>query len=151
MSLRTFINKIAKFFAGIFKSLAKELQKSIEIGVLVTEGVKNFDTANPMAADILTAIIPGTLDDKIKDKLREALPKIVIELRLVQATQGLTDPNEIMMAALKVFQQLDGDYKSAFLHDLSILTAQVAADGKLTWSDGVYLLEWYYRNKIKAS
>lgn len=150
MSLKTFINKIAKFFAGIFKSLAKELQKGIEIGVQITEGLKNFDTANPMAADILTAIIPGTLDDKIKDKLREALPKIVIELRLVKATEGLTDPNEIMLAAVKVIKQLDGDYQSAFLHDFSILAAQVAADGKLSWSDAVYLLEWFYQNKFKG-
>lgn len=149
MSLKSFLNKIGNFFAGIFKSLAKELQKGIAIGVEVTEAVKKFDTNNPHVADILTAIIPGDLDDKIKMKLREALPGIVIQLRLVQAAQGLTDPNEIMLAAVKVIQQLDNDYQSAFLHNFSIMAAQVAADGELSWSDAVYLLEWYYRNKFK--
>jgi ferric iron reductase protein FhuF len=50
-----------------------------------------------------------------------------------------------------VLQGLDGDIKSAFLHNISILVAQVAADGKLTWSDGVYILEWYYQNVDKAA
>jgi hypothetical protein len=45
----------------------------------------------------------------------------------------------------------DGDIKSAFLHNLSILVAQVAADGKLSWGDGVYILEWYYQHEYKAA
>lgn len=147
MSLKSFLQKIANFFSEIFHSLVPELQKAVAIGVQITDAVKNFDTANPEVADILTAIIPGTLDDTIKAKLREELPKLAIELRLIGATVNVTDPNEIMLAAVKVIQQMDGDYKSAFLHDLSILAAQVAADGKLSWSDAVYLLEWFYRNK----
>jgi len=147
MSLKSFLHHIADFFANTFHSLVPALQKAIEIGVTVTDAVKNFDTANPEVADILTAIIPGTIDDTIKAKLREELPKIAIELRLIGATINVSDPNEIMLAAVKVIQQMDGDYKSAFLHNFSILAAQVAADGKLNWSDAVYLLEWFYKNK----
>lgn len=149
MSLKTFLKKIGDFFARIFKSLAKELQEAVAIGVKITEAIKTFDDNNPTVADVITAIIPGDLDDKIKARLREMLPKIVVELRLVDAAKGLTDPDEIMLAAVKVIQQLDGDYQSAFLHNFSILAAQVAADGKLSWSDAVYLLEWYYRNRFK--
>lgn len=151
MSLKSFLQHIADFFANIFKSLLPTLQKAVEVGADITEAVKNFDFKNPQVADILTAIIPGDLDDRIKDKLREELPKIVIELRLIGATVNVADPNEIMLNAVKVIQQMDGDYKSAFLHSFSILAAQVAADGKLSWSDAIYLLEWYYQNKVKAS
>lgn len=149
MSLKTFFKKIGDFFARLFKSLAKELQKAVSIGVEVTEAIKKFDEKNPMVADILTSIIPGDVDDRIKERMRVMLPKIVIELRLVDSAKGLTDPDEIMLAAVKVIQQLDGDYKSAFLHNFSILAAQAASDGKLSWSDAVYLMEWYYRNKFK--
>ncbi len=48
-------------------------------------------------------------------------------------------------------KSLDGDIKSSFLHTISILVAEAAADGKLTWSDGVYLLEWYYQHKYKSA
>ena len=145
--MKKILKSILSFLSGLFSKLSPILEKAIDVGVTVTDAIKNFDAANPAAADILTAIIPGTLDDNIKNLLRANLPKIVVELKLVQATEGLTDPNEIMLAATKVIQQLSGDYRSSFLNSLAIITAQVAADGKLDWNDAAYLLKWYYDNK----
>lgn len=150
MSLRSFFNNLFQQIAKFFKGLLPELKQAVHKGVQIVEAIKDFDTTNPEVADILTAIIPGTWDDALKDKLRAALPKIVVELRLVDAAAGLTDPQEIMAAAVAFIQQLDGDYQSAALHDLSIITAQVAADGKLDWHDAVYLLQWYYEHKYKG-
>lgn len=147
MSLKSIIHSIGGFFAHLFSGLLPELKSAIHIGVTVVDAIKTFDTASPEVADILTAIIPGTFDDKIKNLLREKLPSILIELRLVDATLGLTDPNEITAAAVKTLQQLSGDYHSAFLNSLSIIVAQVAADGKLDWNDAAYLLKWYYDHK----
>lgn len=147
--MKKLLKEIEAFVADLFKGLLPEIQKAVHIGVTVTQAIKNFDTANPEVADILTAIIPGDLDDTIKNKIREELPKIIIELKLVDATLGLTDPNEIMLAAMKVIQQLDEDYSSVSLHNLSILIAQVAADGKLDWSDAILLVEWFYQNYVK--
>lgn len=141
---------LAQIWAGIkslFNSLPAELKTAVHIAVQLTENIKNF-VDSPLA-DVLTAIIPTTADDMVKQWLRLRLPGILTELRLVEATLGLTDPAEITAAAIKVIQGLTGDTKSAFLHDLSIMVAQVAADGKLTWSDGVYILEMYYKYEFK--
>jgi hypothetical protein len=102
------------------------------------------------AVDVLTALIPGDADDQIKDWLRAKLPIILTELKLADSCANLTDPSQITACAVKVLQGLDGDIKNAFLHNLSILLAQIAADGQLSWSDGVYLSEWYYRNNKAA-
>jgi hypothetical protein len=48
-------------------------------------------------------------------------------------------------------QNLDGEIKSAFLHNLSVLISQLAADGKLSWSDGVCIVEWYYQQQYKKA
>lgn len=149
--MKKILKKIVDFITRLFTGISPILQKAVSIGATIAENVKNFDTANPIVADLITQLIPGTVDDKIKQKLREYLPKVVIQLRLVEAAKGLKDPDEIMLAAVKVIQQMDGDYKSAFLHNLSIIAAQVAADGKLSWGDAVYLLEWYYQNKVKPA
>lgn len=148
--MKKMIKKILVFIKRLFSGINPVLQKAVSIGVEVTEAIKNFDTTNPYVGDIITTLIPGTVDDLIKMKLREMLPKIMIQLKLVKETQGLKDPDQIMLAAVKIIKQLDGDYKSAFLHNLSIIVAKVAADGKLSWSDAVYLLEWYYQNKKKS-
>jgi hypothetical protein len=148
MSLQSFLTKIWNQIKALFDGIPAELKTAIHIGVLVTENIKNF--VDSPAADILTTIIPGNVDDEIKSWLRAKLPAILTELKLADSCTGLTDPNEITACAVKVLQGLDGDVKSAFLHNLSILIAQVAADGKLSWSDGVYILEWYYQHEFKS-
>lgn len=147
--MKKILKKIADFIRRLFINISPFLQKAVAIGADVSERIKNFDTANPVVADIITGLIPGTVDDAVKARLREFLPKIAVQLRLVQAAQGLKDPNEIMLAAVKVVQQMDKDYRSGFLHNFAVLAAKVAADGKLSWSDAVFLMEWYYTNQLK--
>ena len=149
MSLKTFINKIWAEVKYLFENVPAELKTAIHIGVIVTENIKNF--VDSPAADVLTAIIPGNIDDEIKDWLRAKLPIVLTELKLADSCAGLTDPQQITQCAIKMLQGLKGDIKSAFLHNLSIFIAQVAADGKLTWGDGVMILEWYYQNEYKKN
>ncbi len=147
MSLKSILNAIGNFFANLFKDLAPIAKKAVAIGVQVTDAIKKFDTEHPDVTDIITKLIPGDADDRAAALIREKLPSVMIELRLVDATLGLTDPNEIVAAGTKVIQQLAGDYKSSFLNSLSIILSQVAADGKLDWDDAVYLGKWYYDHK----
>jgi len=148
MSLQSFLSKIWNQIKALFDGIPADMKTAIHIGVEVTENVKTF--IDSPAADILTAIIPGDIDDEVKNLLRAKLPTILTELKLADSCGQLTDPAEITKCAVRVLQSLDSDVKSAFLHNLSILVAQVAADGKLTWSDGVYILEWYYTHKFKV-
>ncbi|QKJ28467.1 hypothetical protein HQ865_01385 [Mucilaginibacter mali] len=147
MSLKTFLAKIWAGIKSLFDKIPADLKTAIHIGVLVTENVKKF-TDSPVA-DILTVLIPGDIDDKIKEILRKQLPVILTELKLADECAGLTDPAEITACAVKVLQNMDGNIQGAFLHNLSILVAQVAADGQLNWRDSVYLLEWYYQHQYK--
>jgi hypothetical protein len=149
MSLQSFLTKIWTEIKSLFSGISPELQAAIHIGVIVTQNIKNF--VDSPTADVLTAIIPGDIDDEIKNWLRAKLPEILTELKLADSCSELTDPAAITACAIKVLQGIDGDAQSAFLHNLSILVAEVAADGKLTWSDGVYLLEWYYKNEYQAA
>ena len=149
MSLQNFLKKIWSDIKSIFDDIPPELKTAIHIGVVVTEAIKTF--VDSPAADVLTAIIPGDIDDEIKVLLRDKLPAILTELKLADSCGVLTDPNQITACAIQVLQGLDSDIKSAFFHNLSIFIAQVAANGKLTWSDGVMLLEWYYQNQYKQA
>lgn len=149
MSLKTVLNKIWDEIATIFNGFPAELKTAVHIGVAVTENIKNF--VDSPVADILTALIPGDIDDDIKNWLRAKLPVILTELKLADSCTGLSDPQQITACAVKVLQGLDGDVKSAFLHNLSVLVAQVASDGKLSWADGVSILQWYYQHEYKPA
>ena len=149
MSLQTFLTKIWNGIKALFDGIPAELKTAIHIGVEVTESIKTF--VDSPAADILTAIISGNIDDEVKSWLRAKLPTILSELKLADSCGQLTDRAEITKCAVQVLQSLDKNIQNAFLHNLSILVAEVASDGKLTWSDGVYLLEWYYQHEFKAA
>lgn len=71
------------------------------LGVLVTENIKNF--VDSPVADVLTAIIPGDIDDEIKNWLRAKLPTILAELKLADSCSALTDPTEIHRTRSKSF------------------------------------------------
>ena len=147
--MKSFLNKLWQSIKSLFNSFPADLKEAVSIGITVTENIKAL--IDSPVADILTAIIPGNIDDKIKQALRGAIPVILADLKLADKCGSLTNPQEITHCAVETLQKLDGDIKSAFLHNLSVLVAQVAADGQLSWSDGVCILEWYYRNKFKTS
>jgi hypothetical protein len=148
MSLKAFLTKIWAGIESLFDGFPAEMKTAIHIGVVVTQNIKNF--VDSPAADILTAVIPGDIDDDIKNWLRAKLPEILAELKLADSCSGLTDPVQITECAVKVLQGLSGDIQNSFLHSLSILIAQTASNGVLTWADGVTIVQWYYQNVYKT-
>jgi hypothetical protein len=149
MSLISFLAKIWIGIKSMFAKLPKELKAAIHIGVIVVENIKTV-IDSPLA-DVLTAIIPGQLDDRAKDILRAELPAILIKLRLVDEAWQAESENAVLLNAMHNLSQLAPDAQKAFFHNISILIAQMASDGKLTWSDGVYLQEWYYNTQFKPA
>lgn len=144
MSLKSIFHDIGQWVANMFKHIEPVAKKAVAIGVQVTSAIKDFETTNPEVVDTITKLIPGTADDKAVSAIRETLPKAMIELKLVDATLGLTDPDAIVKKGIEVIQQMSGDFKSATLNSLSIILTRVAADGKLGWDDAVYLGKWFY-------
>ena len=149
MSLKTFLQKILDQIKSLFNNIPNEIATALKIGITITENIKNF--IDSPVADVLTAIIPGDIDDTIRDKLQLSLPVLLTELKLVESSLNLTQPNSIASAAIETIKTMDKNIKSGVLHQLSILVTQIVADGKLSWSDGVYLSQWYYEHKFKTA
>lgn len=149
MSLGTLLKSIWAAISSLWNNLESELKVAIHIGVDVTQAIKTFDDNNPEVADIITTLIPGDVDDKIKNSIRAALPNILIKLRLVDAAAQAGSPQDIVRSAIAVIKSLDPSINGNFLDGLSIAIAQVTADGKLTWNDAKYLLKWYYDNQYQ--
>lgn len=149
MSIKSFLSKIWASIKNLFDGMDLELKNAIHISIVIVENIKKFVDSPDI--DILTALIPGDVDDRIKNVLRTQLPVILTELKLADDCMGITDADEITKCTIKTLQGLTGDVQNAFLHSLSTLIAATLADGKLTWSDGVYLSEWYYQHVYKTS
>jgi hypothetical protein len=144
--IKDFLSNVWNSIKHIFDKISEEEKKAVHIGVTVVEKIKQFiDTP---IADFITDLIPGEVDDEIKDTLRLYLPKVLVELQLTANCVDQTeDPNEIVTCALKTLGEVGQDAKNAFLHDLAALISQAASDGTISWSDSIYLVQWYYDHK----
>jgi hypothetical protein len=149
MSLISFIKKISAWVKSLFERIPAEAKTAIHTGVAITERIKAF-IGSPVA-DVVTALIPGQADDAVVAALRTALPELLTQLQLTENCINSTDDNVKVHCGLQTLSTLPNEVKNSFLHSLSILLAQVAADGKITWQDGVFLLEWYYQHQFKPS
>lgn len=149
MSLTSFIAKLWSSIQSLFNSFPSSIKTAVHVGVTITENIKHF--VDSPVVDVLTALIPGDVDDKIKLLLRENLPQILDSLKLADGCGESTDPQYIVKCVIQTLQNLEGEIKSAFLHSLSVLLTQLVADSQLSWSDGVCVVEWYYQNQYKKA
>lgn len=92
--IELFASNWESFAVKLFKKIPDELKEKISIGIVIVENIKKF--IESPAADFLTAIIPGDLDDKIKDKLRFILPVIWERYNLANQTKLKAEASHII-------------------------------------------------------
>ncbi|WP_462266096.1 hypothetical protein [Mucilaginibacter sp.] len=146
MSVQSIINKITSWVKSLFQHLPPDTKAAVSTAVEITERIKQY--INSPVADLITALIPGKADDLAVVALRAALPQLLTQLQLTQnCING--DGATLVHCGLQTLNRLSKPVQNVFLHSLSVLLAQVAADGRLTWPEGVLLLEWYYQQQFK--
>ena len=127
--LRLFIIKLKNMFCTTLRTQYKSLLRQfdsfidahIDTALAVTTQLENF-LASP-AADMLTAIIPGNLDDAIKKQLIAALEKAVEVLTIADNCKLYTDLNDKLKCFAQQLQQRDPQLREAVLQKLASLVA----------------------------
>lgn len=137
-----FLKKLWESIKALYLKLKPETKRAIVIAIEVTSRLNNFVQSG--TADIITALIPGISDDRIKDRLRIILPEVLKSLKL--AENALDDPEEIVKEAIEKLRSLEGDAKSGFLHIIAAMIARKLAN--IEWSDTVAVVEYKYIGKI---
>ena len=135
-----FLKKLWEQIKALYLSLRPDTKHAIIVSIEVTTKLNNFVQSG--TADILTAIIPGTLDDRMKDKLRIILPEVLKALHLAGYVSD--HPQEIVSEAIERLKKMEGDAKSGMLHIIaSMITRKLT---KIKWSDTVAVVEYRYNS-----
>lgn len=145
MSLTSFLRKIFHAISDFFSESLYEIRDiALPAAVQTVEALKlivDFDSP-----DLLGSIV-GKVGVQFEEVLRKSLPKILMELKLVSSVIDAGDTNAIIQAALKELQLSSDAAKNAFYHSISAMLVQDLADGHLSWSEAVVLVEYYFKNK----
>lgn len=147
--------KIGKWLSGIWKGISKiwhkandEVKKLAPVAIAVVQNVKKF--IDSPVADVITALIPGNVDDVLKEKLREKLPDIIIKMQLINAVAGMEDTNEQLRVILENLKLSADEAQNVFYHGLASLVLESLSDGKLSWSEATVIAEYYYTHIEKG-
>lgn len=150
--------KVGKWLRGIklwswikkqFKGLNEEAKKLLPIAVEIVEKIKQ-GVEGPVG-DVITALIPGSVDDAIRAKLKDWLPKLILQMALVESITNIEDEEERIKAVLDKIRMSPDELKNVYYHGLCALIIEKLSDGNFSWSDAVVVSEYYYTHFKKAA
>lgn len=141
----SFLNKVGHFLQHLWESLSPKAKWALHVGATVVDKIKEAEE-NEIAP--ILAAMAGPLGTKVLELLRAAIPKIAINLRLLDeaTTKGLS-PDEIAAKMTTVVRNMDKEFRKDFLDSLAVHFAIAATDGKVTWDEIKSTMKWWYDHK----
>lgn len=149
------LKKLWAWVAKIFNQLNAKTKVLVPIAIKVVEAIKDFELSQ--SADfiefVVTKAIPGDADDKAvkvaREVIRKWLPKILLELQLIEVAANTDDVNEKLQLILKQLKLSSDETQNIVYHGIASLIIEKLSDGELSWSDAIAISEYYYKNVIK--
>jgi len=102
--LGLFASKWPEFVAKLFTKIPDEVKEKVSLAVKIVNSIKFF--IESPTADLITAIIPGDTDDKIKEWLRIFLPKLLEKYNVLN--KSTLTPEASHLIATNITQELTG-------------------------------------------
>jgi hypothetical protein len=127
-----FCTKVNAEIKSALKQFDQYVDAHIDTALQITSALKSM-LASP-AADIITAIIPGSADDVLRTQLLNALTKITEALSIVDSCKQYTDLNDKLKCFVQQLSQRDPKLQDAILLKLSSLLAAELDGQKLKQS-----------------
>ena len=152
MKMKNYLKKVGELISKLWTRADAVIDKVTPIAIKVVEEIKKVNecATGDIIEQIVTAIIPGEKDNLTLALLRKnlyvILPKVLLQLNMVQAISSIEDPNEQFRAIINSINFVSNEGKNAYYHILCAKIIEALSDQKLTWSESVYIAEYYYNN-----
>jgi len=142
--------KIGNWFKWAYTSLNTIARKNVPIAVRFVEGVKKVmdGPVDDIILTLITTAIPGEADDlllkKVHGLIETILPKVLLELKMINVTINLATPESQLVALLDQLRFKSTSDKGAFLQEIAAQSVVYLSDGKLTLEEAKKLAQAYY-------
>lgn len=152
--MKKIFQKILNFIKKIYSSLKDETKQYLPVAINFVEAVKKVmdSPVDDIALSIVTTLIPSIPKDKVelvKQKIETALPKILLEMNLINSIANIEDTNQQLQAILDALKVSPDDVKAEKYHTMASKLLVILSDSKITWGEAVLFTEWYYQTYVK--
>lgn len=132
-------SSVGVYFNRLWLKAKAFLNKEIPIAIAVVEHLKTFIDSPIIPA--ITDLIPGEVDDAIAAKIKEALPVILVKLKIAGECANLSTNEAIIQCALKNLASFDPLSRRGKYLDIAATLAEYLSDGKLSWPELITLIQ----------
>lgn len=158
--MKNILKFLGAVFASIFKKTTGVDSVLVEIPSVdvsqetinhVIDIVNRLKTAvNSGVTILLVDLIPGTLDNRIRQFISDGLVPILAGLTFSKKWLESADKDVLLDDLLSKVRFADDADKDALYHALAARLIVVASDGKVTWSEAASLIELYFKQIFLA-
>jgi len=153
--LKNVWNWIVSTFNTVWNKVDEVVGTFLPVATNTVEAIKRV-IENPLlniTVEVIKSFTPD-VDDKVIDKavelLKEKIPQLALQLKIVDEIHGIEDKNEQVRRVLLVIGEgIDDEKWEKFLSGLAQEILYALADGKITWGEAGALVEYYYQNYVK--
>jgi len=133
----TIVGNFLRTIKRLFLLLTAEVKKQMPEIIQTVNNIKNF--VDSPDCDVLTAIIPGTLDDTLKVLLRKYLSDLLKALNTSNNIANLPTLNDQHKAIIQEIQLSPDSARDILYHGIAAKLTE-AITGK-TWSESILLAQ----------
>jgi hypothetical protein len=137
--------KIKSRLKALLRNFDRYIDQHIDTALKITTALKQI-ISSPVA-DIITAIIPGDVDNNIRIRLEYALDKVTEALAIAEHCKQYTDINEKLSCFIEQLKLRDPELQDAILQKLASLLTRHLDGGRFKQS----LYDLYTQAKFSAS
>ena len=151
MSIRNLLSKVWRSIRNVFNSVNDEVKVIVPIAIKAIEGLKAVmdSPVDDIVLSIAENAIAGQADDilieKAKNVIKEWLPKILLDLKLIQSVGEISEPEAQLKAILAQLKLSSNEAQDIVFHGICSLLIEKLSDGKFSWSDSIAVGEYYYQ------
>ena len=135
--------------AAVTGSIPKELRDFSDKSLQVTYGIKKV-LENPVA-DVITAIIPGDFDDKLRKQILVHINNTLPYLIIVSECKDKGDVNEMLKCWVEKLRQQPAHTRNALLIKFAALLTAAQDGNKLKQSLYDYAVQAEYTAVVKSA
>ncbi len=124
----SFFSKIFDFLKSLFINVDSWIKEHVQPSIKFVQNLKN--ALESPVADIVTVLIPGDVDDKIRDFLLANCGKALNALAITQDIANEPDPVQAIIKLLEYLKAATPAMKSAIYKQLASEMAKLSNGGK---------------------
>lgn len=146
--MKKILDKIKTWLKARFDKGFEIIKRNSAAAVKVTDELKKI--IDSPVTDIITALIPGELDNELKFKLRKVLPEVAAKIGIAHNIVQASDDPTVALEKIRVYiSSLGLDGRKDWWVMFSAKVLESLSDGDLSWAELVMLSQDAYLELYK--